>query len=365
MKKPRLHHLLPLAALTPSSDAAAAPAVTPAPVGSRAIPTKPFETTANRTDVLAITDLSFSAPIASIGRTVRVTVTIKNTSKVTIANVEWRLTDGQLLTKTGTVASIAPGSTEKVTVDVPASTLGDRDVVFTIDPATKIEKVAKDRLNNEVRGKLIVVGTPSQWHDWAQKAAGKVGQLIAVTKPFACMEGTVNGPMLMVTKIDPGPPNLNILTNLLVADGIEQAVAQAFATTFSNAYRAWALDYRGAFPAFPSFAAFPGPVAPPTPNVDMSLVVGTSPAGIKAMSATELEASTRALLGARVNEPGATDAIKQLSMSMAAQFLTWTTTQPIFVLGTGPVPTYAPPYVPVGPVVGGSIVRAGSCGHLP
>lgn len=97
----------------------------------------------------------------------------------------------------------------------------------------------------------------------------------------------------------------------------------------------------------------------------MSLVVGASQAGIKAMSATELEASTRALLGARVNEPGATDAIKQLSMSMAAQFLTWTTTQPIFVLGTGPIPTFAPPYVPVGPVVGGSIVRAGSCGHLP
>ena len=31
------------------------------------------------------------------------------------------------------------------------------------------------------------------------------------------------------------------------------------------------------------------------------------------------------------------------------------------VLGKGPVPTYKPPYVPVGPVVGGEVIEAPGC----
>jgi hypothetical protein len=38
-------------------------------------------------------------------------------------------------------------------------------------------------------------------------------------------------------------------------------------------------------------------------------------------------------------------------------FLLWqTSTMVTNVLGTGPVPTFAPPYVPAGPVVGGTAV---------
>jgi hypothetical protein len=49
---------------------------------------------------------------------------------------------------------------------------------------------------------------------------------------------------------------------------------------------------------------------------------------------------------------------KQLFDSVADAFekcfMTWqTSTQVTNVLGAGPIPTFAPPFVPVGPVVGG------------
>jgi hypothetical protein len=38
----------------------------------------------------------------------------------------------------------------------------------------------------------------------------------------------------------------------------------------------------------------------------------------------------------------------------------WMPTQMVTgVLGRGPVPVFAPPYVPVGPVIGGTIIEAG------
>ena len=46
---------------------------------------------------------------------------------------------------------------------------------------------------------------------------------------------------------------------------------------------------------------------------------------------------------------------------VAAVTVAWTaflaSTMILLVLGSGPVPTFAPPYVPVGPVVGGICTR--------
>ena len=44
-------------------------------------------------------------------------------------------------------------------------------------------------------------------------------------------------------------------------------------------------------------------------------------------------------------------------------FMMWLPMQMVMlVLGRGPIPTFAPPYVPVGPVVAGSVISAP--GHL-
>ena len=54
------------------------------------------------------------------------------------------------------------------------------------------------------------------------------------------------------------------------------------------------------------------------------------------------------------------DAIAQ---GLAASFLMWLPQQQIsLVMGKGPIPTFAPPFVPVGPVVGGDVISVP--GHL-
>jgi hypothetical protein len=54
------------------------------------------------------------------------------------------------------------------------------------------------------------------------------------------------------------------------------------------------------------------------------------------------------------------DAIAQ---GVAACFLSWLPQQQVsLVLGKGPIPTFAPPFVPAGPVVAGDVISAP--GHL-
>jgi hypothetical protein len=52
---------------------------------------------------------------------------------------------------------------------------------------------------------------------------------------------------------------------------------------------------------------------------------------------------------------GAGDAVAALSQAMAVQMFVWIARQQAFTQGSGNVPSFAPPYVPVGPVVNGSL----------
>jgi hypothetical protein len=106
-------------------------------------------------------------------------------------------------------------------------------------------------------------------------------------------------------------------------------------------------------PWYPAFAAFPGPQAPPMPNIPMPFITlwfDPSP-----FLPPNLAAAIRAGLGARANDPGAAQAIDRFSREFAAKFYYWAcAAQVMTVLGKGPIPTFAPPYVPIGPVIGGT-----------
>ena len=103
-------------------------------------------------------------------------------------------------------------------------------------------------------------------------------------------------------------------------------------------------------PWYPAFAAIPSPVAPPMPNTPV-------PIGILKMASSVV--SKFALKNAMVTRhPGAFKIDQNLYEAVAEAFeqafqLWRVSTMVTNVLGTGPVPTFAPPYVPVGPVVGG------------
>jgi hypothetical protein len=119
-------------------------------------------------------------------------------------------------------------------------------------------------------------------------------------------------------------------------------------------------------PWYPAFAAFPGPMAPPMPNVPTPLIACPS-AQMAAMTPMTLKSEMDSALdgGIKNDDPekhfeALHDAIATV---LAAAFLLWLPSQMVIgVMGKGPIPTFAPPYVPVGPVVMGDVLPIP--GHL-
>jgi hypothetical protein len=99
----------------------------------------------------------------------------------------------------------------------------------------------------------------------------------------------------------------------------------------------------------------PGPEAPPTALEPVRLKEGTSNGSV-GMSADAQREALRQLLKRHLKEPGAIAAIDRYAKWYEKSFDDWfqhTTVQNL--VARGPVPSFAPPYVPVGPVVGGDV----------
>lgn len=160
-----------------------------------------------------------------------------------------------------------------------------------------------------------------------------------------------------------GPPLLDSLRMGLRSQGTSSApreVAEAVAVGLGEQWTRFADSVRiPGLAWYPSFAAFPGPMAPPTPNVPMPLAACTMDRA--ALSARALEqAITRARRSPTGDEPRLFTA---LATAFALVVDTWLPSQLITnALGTGPVPSFAPPASPVGPVVAGHVIA--SPGHL-
>lgn len=104
-------------------------------------------------------------------------------------------------------------------------------------------------------------------------------------------------------------------------------------------------------PWFPAFAMFPGPAAPPMPNVPTPiLALMGDPAPVQA---APLKTAMQACM--RGNFDYSNEFLESIAVGFDAAMQVWRTAQMVTVLGSGPIPTFAPPYVPAGPVVGGSV----------
>ena len=149
-----------------------------------------------------------------------------------------------------------------------------------------------------------------------------------------------------------GPPLMPlILASAPMNTPQEMKYSNAIANAFSTGWQTWSLGISGVL-SYPAFAAFPGPVAPPMPNIPMPLIAFPS-SGESMLSPSMLKNSMTANLG----DPTAlhaTDLFDAIAQAFSVAFLMFKASTMIQnVLGTGPVPTFAPPFVPVGPVVGG------------
>jgi hypothetical protein len=138
---------------------------------------------------------------------------------------------------------------------------------------------------------------------------------------------------------------------------VPAAIARALAKELGGAWHAWADGFRLSLAgAYPKLAAVPGPKAPPTPASGAFPISRGTSAGEHRLSAAMLSPRLTAALQPQAarDMSGLDNAIKELTSWVEASFREWRlTAQVVGVMGKGPIPTFAPPYVPVGPVVMG------------
>jgi hypothetical protein len=120
-------------------------------------------------------------------------------------------------------------------------------------------------------------------------------------------------------------------------------------------------------PWYPAFAAFPGPMAPPMPNIPVPLIACLSPMMTELILPFSMKKEMDDALDSGLKDKDKSKQYEALhdaiAMTLSVAFAIWLPSQMVMlVMGKGPIPTFAPPYVPVGPVVGGDNIAAP--GHL-
>lgn len=178
----------------------------------------------------------------------------------------------------------------------------------------------------------------SAWSQW-QSMSTMVGVVInAVTATGGNIVGPPWTPLIMMSAPKAGPNQLKYST--VVANVIGTAWL-SFTQTVKVTGMPW----------YPAFAAFPGPLAPPTPNI---------PCPFGMLTQLPMSISMNALKGQMISQladpqaPFHKELFESIADAFEKTYNIWKmSTMVTNVLGTGAIPTFAPPYVPVGPVVGG------------
>ncbi len=204
---------------------------------------------------------------------------------------------------------------------------------YHVDTAKTIGKQFEDYIDGICEG---ICDGIDKWLKMATVMGVMVNAVVGVVKP-----GSVIGPPLaplILAKAPMDTPQMMKYSN---------AIANAFGTL----WQPWHMGISGTL-TYPPFAVFPGPVAPPTPNVPMPLLALPSP-GESGLSPSSLKSTMEGNLGdpTALHASDLFDAIAKAFNTVFQVFKASTMVQN--VLGTGPIPTFAPPFVPVGPVVGG------------
>ena len=203
----------------------------------------------------------------------------------------------------------------------------------------------KQRLNTSSSHKTYstkvcqaITGGLKTWQMMAYFKDIKIMGPTAIGAP-GCLHGPAVGPLVLA-----GCPQRNEWERKT-----SKAVAGAVGEVWADFQRSVTIP---GLPWYPSFTAVPGPMAPPTPNVPMPFAV------LPQNRALLRESYIRDKIEIRADPKGEDVSAAYVAILIAAGFAS---TVPAWlmglivknVLGKGPVPSFAPPYVPVGPVVMG------------
>jgi hypothetical protein len=213
---------------------------------------------------------------------------------------------------------------------------------ITVESCDEVSKSLEEFIDEMAKGVC------TSWSNWQNAVMFTTGIINAVSCQIT--PGSLTGPPMM------GMPMIMANTSSAGKPANFILFVKAIATAIDTAWNAWQMGYMVTLMYPPTFSAFPGPMHPPTPNIPMPVVAGSS-AGDAMMKKSMLKTL---MLG---NLSGVTpDDLTQLLFDKFAEgfcmvFDIWKASTMISnVMGTGPVPSFAPPFSPVGPVVGGFLV---------
>ena len=203
---------------------------------------------------------------------------------------------------------------------------------------------ARNRLVNAVKHGHGLWRLQAKFRDLKIMAASAIGSP-------GCLDGPELGDLIDTY------PDVQSLT------GLEIEIYEAVRDGAAACFEAWRENVTvPGLPWYPAFVAYPGPMAPPTPNVPMPLMSCVS-SQLGKFTPTALSGAMKGALRDELKTDSVKGMLDQIGQSLSAFLMTWLPSQQVMlVMGKGPVPSFAPPYVPVGPVVGGDNIA--TPGHL-
>ena len=189
-----------------------------------------------------------------------------------------------------------------------------------------------------------ICGAIGTWQPLAMFSGLKINSVTALGRP-----GCLKGPSLQPF----------IVSTLPLGNDWERKMSKAVSEGVSQAWDDYVRSVTvPGLPWYPSFAAVPAPQAAPMPNVP------TPFAALPRQSPSTLSRNVRNNVKGKAGSISNAAAIAEaIAAGLAAVIPLWAAGVVIRnVLGKGPVPSFAPPYVPVGPVVAGDNIA--TPGHL-
>ncbi len=192
------------------------------------------------------------------------------------------------------------------------------------------------------------------YHEYIDKICSAISSGIGKWMMMAKIVGVeINGSMGMLMPGNVMGPELSplIIATAPMRYRQERKYSRAIANGLGKQWKLWHFGITGTLNYPPLFDAYPGPMAPPTPNMPSPLM--------SLPSAGEAELAPDKLTKAMENFFGDLDALysselfESISKAFSSLFQTFKTSTTVSrVMGKGPVP------VPSGPVVKGSVVPA-------
>lgn len=193
---------------------------------------------------------------------------------------------------------------------------------------------------------------------WKLQAKFKDLQVMAVSA--IGMPGCLDGPEL--------ESNIKNFPGCAAWTGNKAKYRDAVAKGVSKCFKNWQDQVMvPGLPWYPAFAAFPGPMAPPMPNVPTPLIACPSAKMADIITPNTMKSEMIDALDGGLKDKDKSKQHEALFEAIATvlsmAFLMWLPMQQVMlVMGKGQIPTFAPPFVPVGPVMGGDNIAAP--GHL-